>query len=395
MTRRMVWTGWWLVALTAGPLAGQQFNLPVGLSELEKRVERDSNDAVAHYNVALGYWNAKRYPEAERELKQAISIEPRFAPGLLALSALPYAQNKRLWDQELENTVPRELVPVLEQSGRYYSRAFMADPLVDMAIMGAVNPHKVDMLDAEDYLGEVIGLYIQGFQDCQDGKYAEGVGRFATLIREIGGERFPQRVPHGVLWYQGVAAGHVGRFDLAIANFQRLVDASVVAQEKKQNDLIHVPLKTNEYRYFLATMMQLAGKTDEALALYREVLTNDLGVYMANVQRANIYEGQKRYAEAVTERRAAINANPDDISLVLDLGVTLGKAGQMTEAEQTLRQAAEQAPRDARSLYWLGIAEVQLGRKDEARAALTSFIARAPSRFERQITAARQRLAGL
>ena len=395
MTRRMVWMGWCVAALAASPLTAQQLKLPVGLSELEARVRRDSNDAAAHYNVALGYWNARRYPEAEQSLKQAISIEPRFARALLALSFLPYARNKRLWDQELEGTVPRELAPALDQSARYYSRAFMADPLVEMSIMGAVNPHKVDMLDAEDYLGEVIGLYIQGFQDCQDGKYDEGVGRFTTLIREIGGERFPQRVPHGVLWYQGVAAGHVGRFDIAIANFQRLVDASLATQEKKQNDLIHVPLKTNEYRYFLATMMKLAGKTDEALALYRDVLTNDVGVYMANVERANIYEAQKRYAEAVVERRAAINANPDDASLLLDLGVTLGKAGQFAEAEQAFTQAAEQGPRDARALFWLGMAEAQLGKKDEARTAFTKFIAQAPSRLDRQIAYARQRLAGL
>lgn len=393
--RRTVWVGCCVAALSVSPLAAQQLKLPVDLAELETRARRDSNDAAAQYNVALGYWSAKRYDEAERSLKQAIGIEPRFAPALLALSFLPYAQNKRLWDLELENEVPRELTPALEQSGRYYSRAFMADPLVDLTIMGAVNPHKIDMLDAEDYLGEVIGLYIQGFQDCQEGKYADGVGRFATLIREIGGERYPGRVPYGVLWYQGVAAGHVGRYDLAIANFQRLLDASVAAQEKKRNDLIHVPLKTNEYRYFLATMMQLAGRTDEALVLYREVLTTDLGVYMANVQRANIYESRKRYPEAIVERQAAINANPDDASLLLDLGVTLGKAGQFAEAAHILRQAADQAPRDARPLFWLGIAETQLGHKDEARAAFTSFIARAPSRLGRQLDLARQRLAAL
>ena len=384
-----------LTLLWGAALPAQQLKLPVALSELEARVRRDSNDAAAHYNVALGYWNARRFPEAEHALKEAISIEPRFASALLALAFLPYAQNRKLWDQELENTVPRELKPVVEQAGRYYARAFMADPLVEMTIMGAVNPHKVNMLDAEEYFGEVIGLYIQGFQDCQDGKYADGVGRFTTLIREIGGERFPQRVPHGVLWYQGVAAGHIGRYDLAIANFQRLVDASVSAQEKKQNDLIRVPLQTNEYRYFLATMLQLAGRSEEALTLYREVLSNDVGVYMANVQRASIYEGQKRYAEAIAERRAAINANPDDATLLLDLGVTLGKAGQLAEAEQVLAEAVERGPRDSRALYWLGVAEVQLGKKDEARAAFTRFIAQAPSRFERQVAAARQRLAGL
>jgi tetratricopeptide (TPR) repeat protein len=386
-----------LLGMTAGavPMAAQQLKLPVALAELESRVRHDSNDAAAHYNVGLGYWNAKRFDDAERSLKQAVAIEPRFAPALLALSFLPYARNKQLWDQALANQVPNELRSALEQSGRYYARAFMADPLVEMTIMGAVNPHKLDMLDVQDYLGEVFGLYIQGFQDCQDGKYADGVGRFATLIREIDGDRFPQRVPDGVLWYQGVAAGHVGRFDLAIGNFRRLLANSLAAQDKKKNDIVRVPLNTNEYRYFLATMLQLGGKPDSALALYQEVLSNDVGVYMANVQRANIYEAARRYPEAVAERRAAINANPDDPTLLLDLGVTLGKAGQFTEAEQTLHQAIEQGPRDARPLFWLGVADMQLGKKDEAKDAFTRFIALAPARFDRQIAAARQRLAGL
>jgi hypothetical protein len=38
-----------------------QFRLPMKLDELERRMHADSNDPAAHFNVALAYWNAKRW----------------------------------------------------------------------------------------------------------------------------------------------------------------------------------------------------------------------------------------------------------------------------------------------------------------------------------------------
>jgi Flp pilus assembly protein TadD len=49
-----------------------------------------------------------------------------------------------------------------------------------------------------------------------------------------------------------------------------------------------------------------------------------------------------------------VDANPDDPSLVMDLGVTLGKAGRFADAEEALQRAEEANPRDARILFWLG-----------------------------------------
>ncbi len=61
------------MGLGAPPLAAQ-FRLPVKLEELERRAKADSNDPAAHFNVALAYWNAKRWADAERSLRLAITI---------------------------------------------------------------------------------------------------------------------------------------------------------------------------------------------------------------------------------------------------------------------------------------------------------------------------------
>ena len=42
--------------------------------------------------------------------------------------------------------------------------------------------------------------------------------------------------------------------------------------------------------------------------------------------------------------------------------------------------------------YYLGVVEMQLNEKDDARNALTHFIAIAPSRYERQVADAKKRL---
>ncbi|HXF95354.1 MAG TPA: tetratricopeptide repeat protein [Gemmatimonadales bacterium] len=140
---------------------------------------------------------------------------------------------------------------------------------------------------------------------------------------------------------------------------------------------------------------QRAGRPADALSRYREVVEQDIGFYMAHVRMAEIHEGAARWDRAVEARRHALNANPDDPSLMLDLGVTLAKAGRLADAEEALRQALEANPRDARVPYYLGVVQQQLGEAADAAASFRRFLTLAPSRYDRQIADARRRLASL
>jgi tetratricopeptide (TPR) repeat protein len=394
-------TGFLLLA--AGALAAardldaQRLKLPLPLSELEAAARKDSTDPAAHYNVALGYWSQKRYDDAERELRQSLSMDPRLAPARLALAFLPYARRSKLWGEVVREEVPKDQLAVLEQSDREYRHAFLIDPLVDLRILGAVGPNSPDFLDMKDYFGEVWAHFFQGFADCEEGKYEDCHGRFVTLIREIDGDRYPQRIPWSVLWYKGIAAAHIGKYDIAAEHFRDLIKRSteVEKERERKGELARVPMKANEYRYTLATILHAAGKTPEAIGLYEEVLGNDIGFYMAHVRLATIYEGQKDYARAAKSRLNAVNANPDDASLVMDLGITLGKSGDFSAARARLQEAYEANPRDVRPLFWLGIAYSQQGESPKARDAFEQFVRLAPSRYERQIAMARERLARL
>jgi tetratricopeptide (TPR) repeat protein len=381
--------------LAAAPLSGQRIQLAYKLPELESRARTDSLDAAAHYNLALGYWNEKRLDDAEKSLRTAVGIEPRFAPAHLALAFLPFARRPKLWAEIVNDEVPQEDLAALEQSDKEYRHAFLIDPLVDIRIIGAVTPAKPDFLRVKDELGEEYALFFQGFTDCQQGKYEDCNGRFQALIDEIKGDNHPDRIPNSVLWYKGMAAAHLGKFEVSADHYRTLIDRLKWEEKKEGSDLTYVPMQLNEYRYTMATILQAEGKTSDAIAMLQEVLNKDIGYYMAHVRLANIYEAARDFPKAVQERLNAVNANPDDPSLITDLGVTLGRAGQTREAEGRFREALEANPRDVRPLFWLGLIQFDGGNRDAAKESLSRFVATAPSRYDRQLAMAKERLAKL
>src|SRR5690606_25488029 len=113
------------------------------------------------------------------------------------------------------------------------------------------------------------------------------------------------------------------------------------------------------------------------------------------VRLANIFEAERNYPEAITERRRAIDANPDDATLHLDLGIALGKSGDFPGAEQAIRVTLERIPRHAEAWFWLGLALEQQGKRVEARGAFGKVVELAPSRLKHRADAARQKVAAL
>jgi Tfp pilus assembly protein PilF len=375
-----------------GVLEAQRIKLPMTVPELEARARQDSLDAAAHYNVALGYWNEKRYGEAEGELRAAAAIDPKFAEAYLALAYLPYAQRPKLWSEEAQDRVPDEWKQRMEESDRLYRRAFLVNPLVDLRIIGAATPPR-SALWATLY-ADIYDFYFQAFDDMLSGDYEQAYGRFVRLHRErrLAGPG-QGKLPLSVYWFEGLAAAHTRRWPEAKRSFEYLISESIKLEKKQEEkDLVRIPLRTNEYRYFLASIQHASGSPEAALELYRQVLENDIGMYMAHVQMANILEQQRRYPEAIEERKRAVNANPDDPSLLTDLGVTIGKSGQFAEAEAILQQAAEANPRDARVHFWAGLCQAEQGKTAAAKVSLTRFLALAPARWDKQIAMAKQRL---
>lgn len=377
------------MAAVAAPAAGQHLKVSTSLESLRDGARRDSTDAAAHYNLALGYWSKKRWNSADSTLRRALAIDSRFAAAYLALAYLPQASG-RFWKENVivlgggwrlyYYTAPDSVV---QQFDRLYRRAFMIDPLVDVRIQVAT-----------EYRGGHVDDFDRALYAYNDSKWEEAFRRFGELLPDSADYRGERGTLYEeILWYYGMAAARLEKHDDAIRTLEMLVQRS---QHKEKGDTLYRwPLRTNEYRYVLAFMRQRASDPNAAIREYEEALTGDIGLYMAHVRVADIYEGAAMWPQAVLARRNAVNANPGDPSLVLDLGKTLANAGRWAEAEPPLREAVSASPADSRPHLFLGLVLAQVGKKDEARTELERFISLAPSRYERQIALAKQRLDAL
>lgn len=382
------------VLLLAGSLAlslptsgAAQLRLKPGVTvrSLEQAAARDSNDPEALYALALGYWSKKRWNDAEAALKSTLAIEPRNAPALLALAQLPYARRPKLLQEEERGEVPPEWQAALIQSDRLTRLAILIDPMVDLQIVGAVAPKPGSLLQgSNDASAE--GQALVGQANFQDAHYDQAYAWFDRFAKQLGEEVDPARVPDFVLWFRGLAAAHLNDFPTAIRDFKTLHSRG---EEPGNGVLSTDPVVVT---YVLAWLEHRTGQLDEAQALYQETLTRDLGMWMAHVQLARLHEGRGEWADAIRERRLAMEADPEDPSLVLDLGITLYRAGRYAEAAPVLEQARAGLPRNYRVPYFEGYVARELQREAEARAAFQRFLVLVPSRYTGEIAEVRGRL---
>lgn len=385
-----------LAALTVAPAAAQRIKLSASLGDLEKAARKDSNDAAAHYNVALAYWNAKRWDDADSALHRAIRLEPRFAAAYMVLAALPYARRPQLLDEEYDHRVPDDWRPRIDESERRYRQAVLIDPLVEVRIGYVMLPTQSEFKTSLTVLfGDWGGDYYEAEDMYFEGRYQEAYDRFQRVYNELNAGSHTRRLWNTLLFWHGLAAAQIQKHDEAVWDFSTLLDRSEDAEDRAKDSTLQVPLRTNEFRYVLAVMRQRAGQFNEAIDLYRRALENDIGLYMAHVRLAQIYEDYNMFPQAVAERRAAVSANPDDPSLLLDLGKTLAHANQWVDAEKALEDAVTANPRDPRPHYFLGIVDQHQNKAPEARSAFTEFIALAPTRYAPQVADAKQRLNAL
>lgn len=378
----------------APPVAAQVMAiLERDIDELEALVRSDTNDAQLHYYLALGHWRRHHWKEADSLLRLTVRLEPRLAEAYLALYYLPFARRPTLFMEEQRNRVPEAWQPVVAEAHGFYQRAFRTDPLVSLRVMAVAFDIKEPRF--QDYTSPAYReyeMYYAWFVDLGLGRYRSAHDRLRRLAqREFNETKHPDRVPDYVLWFRGLAAAHSRQYDAAIADFQALLDRTL--KELQRDELVHVPLRDNEYRFMLAALHHVAGHAERAMALYQEALQHDLGLVMAHTYLAGIHEEAGRETDALLERRRAAESSGDDPTALFDYAASLFNANQVAEAEVQLRGAIALNPLYAPPHYLLGRAAEELGRGAEAREHYTRFLALAPQRLGDLRGDAEQRLA--
>jgi tetratricopeptide (TPR) repeat protein len=361
------------------------------IDSLEPKAKADSNDAVVHYDLAMAYWKVKRYDDAERELHEAVTIAPQYAEAYFALSSLAEARGQKYWKRVEKEKGPSAVQAAFDSGARYYRKAFLLNPLVDLRIQQKVD--EISEIRDGIYIIRIWWLkpYTKSLNLIREGRYDQAFKLLDQIKKdEKAGDR-GRNLPEGILWYHGLTAAHLKRFDDAIETLAVLTGMAV-AEEKAESSLAMVPLHANDFRYALATMLYLAGQNQHAAPTFRRALEFDVGLYTAHVQLARMLEAEGQWDEAVQERRAALDANPDDPVLLTDLAQTLMRAGHLEEAADLVQNAMAANPRDPHAPYLAGAIALRLDRKQDARKAFERFLAVAPSRYAAQISEVREQL---
>jgi tetratricopeptide (TPR) repeat protein len=373
----------------------QLAGLDRSLKEIEAWAREDTNDAQRQYYLALRHWKEHHWPQTDSLLRLAVQLEPRYADAYLALYYLPYARRTQLADEALRDRVPAAWQPIVEEAESFYKRAFRTDPMVNLNVMGIA--FEIEEPRVRDWTNPAYRYYLRNwawFVDLGLGRYRTAHERLKALAqREWDEAKHPDRVPDYILWNRGLAAAHSLQYANAIVDFRALLDRTV--KKSQRDEVVHVPLEDNEYRFMLASLHHIAGNTDSAVALYQQSLEHDLGLVMAHTYLANIHEGAGRAADAMRERQRAAEVSSDDPTALFDLAASLFNAGQLIEADEPLRRAIKLNARYSPSHYLLGRVTEELGLPEEAREHYTRYLTLAPLRSGELRTDAQQRLAKL
>jgi tetratricopeptide (TPR) repeat protein len=385
--------GW---ALAAPAASGQAIPLlSRNIKEIEALARSDSNDAETQYYLALAYWKKHRWQQADSLLRLTVQLDPRFAEGYLALYYLPYSRRPSLSREEERDHIPDDWKKPVEEAHRFYQLAFRTNPLVSLRIITVA--FEIEEPRFTDYTSEEYRFYQRYFAwlfDLGLGRYRSAHERLTTLARREWDEaKHPDKVPDYILWNRGLAAAHSLQLPSAIADFRTLLDRA--RKQEQKDEVVHVPLRVNEYRFMLAALHHAASHSDSAIALYQEALENDLGLVMAHAYLAGIYDATNRPEDALAERRRAAEAGIDDAVAQFDYGAALFNLQRSAEAEEPARRAMALNPRYAPSYYLLGRIAEELGRAADAREQYTRFLTVAPGRLANYQADASTRLAAL
>ncbi len=384
----------------ATPLAAQSIHVNAKIEDLEARTRTDSADAVAWYNLALGYMSHERWNDADTTLGRALALDPQMALAWLARSVVQ-DRNDSFWDRLKHRGVGDSAVTIeVKRRVGFERRAYLVDPFVDLTILGGFMRFDDTQHDAVAYwMGRTYARYLDGMRDgvqgLVEGDANRAYGAFelskAAFLQSVG-DRWRDSMPERLLWLHGMAAARSNHLADAAADFEMLTARTIKAEDK--DTMRFSPLRTNEYRYMLAAIYQRAND-GRAMNLFRDVAANDLGNYMARVQMARLYEARNEWDRAIAQRRAAADIDNDDHSTWFDLGSALARVSDLPAAESALARARELQPRDARVYYRLGLVEQRLNKNADARTDFQTFLALAPSRYAAAIADARQRIATL
>lgn len=173
------------------------------------------------------------------------------------------------------------------------------------------------------------------------------------------------------------ALNELGRFDEAL---------EVATPEAARSD------PTGRLAHFRPWLLQQAGRFDDAVPLYRELLDRQPGDWQSWNNLGNALAASGRTNEAREALQRAVERAPQVAPLRLNLARTLIDLGELNEAEAVLREGAASFSDDEH--FWIDLYELLTRRGDSeaARDALAEACRRRPLDSELRLVLARSEM---
>jgi tetratricopeptide (TPR) repeat protein len=158
----------------------------------------------------------------------------------------------------------------------------------------------------------------------------------------------------------------------------------------------HLRAATLEFppaRYYLAGVLSVTGRPDEAIAEYQQFLRDQPEAleqaHRARGQLAGLFMKEQRWPEAVALYRRTLVLLPGDLEAERGLSGALIRQRSYAEAIEHLKAVIAVTPDDMATLEGLGIALAETGRLDEAVATFRHAVEVDPSNVHAQQDLAR------
>lgn len=130
----------------------------------------------------------------------------------------------------------------------------------------------------------------------------------------------------------------------------------------------------------LATLYDLTGRPEQALAAYRRAAAIDPRDAKVYTNMGAVFAGLKKWDEAIVQHTIAISLKPDYALAYYNLGVAHYSNGNLAQALNSFRKASELVPDDEDVLYNLALVSAESGDLKSARHITSRLTAINPGR---------------
>ena len=325
-----------------------------------------SSEAKWWYRLALVEARTGRMDDAVRHVRQAIELNPTYAPAHRRLG---------LWLVDRDDTDGAE---------RAFIRASELDPNDVSSSVGLARVHlqreqpqrAVDVLEralaktpGDRYAMQLLGTAYGRLGRVEEARYALAVGM-------TGEPAWPDPWTDEMLQFR---RGFAVRLKDATQYFLagQIPQAIALLQQLRQEKPDDIALLNHLGEVYVA-----AGRVGEGVAMLEQVVASDPQRFEAYVNLASGYLNQNDLARALTAVDRAIAINPALGRAHHTKGLILWRSDDERAALDAMRTAIQHDPRDVRAMVWAGMLAMNLAKPADALESFDRAARLDPTRVE-------------